>query len=99
MTTKNKRVAQQQAQRPAAQGMITPPEIVAGLTVIRTIGDNEEFGRCSHALQLLPNGVLLLLVTSISEEGGTVVASYLLGEEIPGFKITKAMIEAPDAPS
>lgn len=99
MTTKNKRIAMQKANQPAA-GMITPPEIVSGLVIRRTIGDDEVFGRCSHALQLLPNGAILILVT---EEGadlaGVEVSTFMLGEEIPGFKAVKSMIETPDAPA
>ena len=102
MTTKNKRIAAEKVARETqnraqqAGGMITPPEIVAGLTVKRTIGDDEVFGRCSHAMQMLPNGSILILVTSERDDGGMEVDTYLLGEEVPGFKALKAMIETSD---
>jgi hypothetical protein len=97
MTTKNKRVAQQRAANPQpASGMITPPEVVAGLIVRRTIGEDEVFGRCSHALQLLPNGVILLLVTTDDGDEGPEVSTLMLGEEIPGFTVQKSMIETLD---
>ena len=97
MTTKRKRIAQQRiAAPPPAAGMITPPEIVAGLKLRRTIGEDEVFGRCSHALQLLPNGAILLLVTAEDDAGAVQVSTILIGEETPGFTITKPLIEAPD---
>jgi len=75
--------------------MITPPEIVASLVVKRTIGEDEKFGRCSHALQLLPNHVMLLLVTE-EVDGIPEVSTFLVGEEVPGFKVTKSAIETLD---
>ena len=96
MTTKNKRLAAQQAQqRPAAHGMITPPEIVAGLQIRRTLGEDLVFGRCNHAMQLLPNGTVILLVTH-EEDGANVVETFFMNEEISSFKAIKSMIEAPD---
>ena len=103
MTTKKKRIAQQRAQQPTS-GLITPPEIVDGLVVRRTIGEDEVFGHCSHALQLLPNGVILLLVTS---EGGDGIETdtFVLGEEVVGYKALKTPVEpvesdeAPDDPA
>lgn len=98
MTTANKRRANEQRQKAQqAGGMLTPPQIVAGLRVIRTIGEDIEFGRCNHALQLLPNQVILLLVTEETEGGGSKTSTFLLGEEIPGFEAEKSLIETPDA--
>jgi hypothetical protein len=104
MTTKNKRIARQQAAAPPAGGvLLTPPEIVAALIVKRTLGDNEVFDRCSHSLQLLPNGAILLLVTSDGhdKDGAECIYgdTFLLGEEVPGFKALKAMIETSDDPA
>jgi len=100
MTTKAKRLAAEKAAREAQQrppmGMITPPEVVAGLLVRHTIGEDIKFGRCSHALQLLPNQTILLLVTSEGDDGGTEVDTFLVGEEVSSFKALKSMIETAD---
>lgn len=78
------------------RAMLSPPTVVSGLIVHRTVGDDLKFGRCTHALQLLPNNAVLLLVTP---EGNVPSAStFFLGEECHGFTAEKTMIETPDAP-
>jgi len=95
---------QQKAEADVAQGMrpnglLTPAEIVASCTVHRTIGEDQTFGRCSTALQLLPNNAVLLLVTDKSEEDADRAHTFLLGEEVTGFSVEHSMIETADAPS
>jgi len=76
------------------RAMVSPPEIVASLTLHRTINDDVEFGRCNHAVQMLPNNAVLLLVTP---EGDNKSAStFLINEESHGFTVEKTMIETPD---
>lgn len=85
------------AQAANNRSMITPPEVVSALTLHRTIGENIEFGRCNHALQLLPNNAVLLLVTEEKADGGADrVSTFFGGEEACGFTVTKTMIETAD---
>jgi len=76
------------------RAMISPPEIVSALTVHRTIGEDMVFGRCNHALQMLPNQTVLLLVTP--DETSPSASTFLIGEECTGFTVEKTMIETPD---
>lgn len=77
------------------RAMLSPAQVVAELIVHRTVGDDIRFGRCTHALQMLPNNTVLLLVT---EEGaGAPASTFVLGEECPGFTVHKPLIETPDA--
>ena len=66
------------------------------------MGDDENFGECLHALQLLPNGIMLLLVTEDLPEEKIQVSTFLIGDEIPGFQAVqdnKPLVEAPDETS
>ena len=77
------------------RAMLSPPQVVGGLVLYRTVGEDLHFGRCTHALQMLPNNTVLLLIT---EEGaGAPSSTFVLGEECPGFTVHKPLIETPDA--
>ena len=89
--------AQQEAQAgQAPSGLLTSPMDVASAVVHKTIGEDVEFGRCSTALQLLPNQTVLLLITDKDESGADRAHTFFAGEEVNGFSVTHSMIDTLD---
>lgn len=99
LVEENEQLKNALAQASQQRGLLTPQEVVASLTLRRAVGEDETFGRCSHALQILPNQVILLLVTEETEGGSHKVSTFYLGEEVPGFSVEKTMIETLDGPA